>query len=83
MEQADHIMNLIGDQLVGGIDEGLKYELQFRLRGIFYTLQSEKILKPLLRTIPWEQVQPLPESFLFENCSYWQEYFDLIKGTCI
>ncbi|MDF2989268.1 MAG: glycoside hydrolase family 5 [Eubacterium sp.] len=79
MDQADYIMDIVGDHLFDGIDDSMKYTLQFRLRGILYTLQSEKILKPLLRSMSWEEMQKLPDSFLLKNCSFWQEYFDLIK----
>ena len=79
MEQANELMTAIGDKVAGGIDDVLRYKLQFRLRGIFYVIQSEKILKPVLREIPWEEMKKLPDSFLFENCGYWQEYMDLMK----
>lgn len=62
----------------GEVEEELKYRLQFRQRALLYTLQKEQILKPQLRAWGWERVSRMPESFLFENCSYYKEYQELL-----
>ena len=62
----------------GEVAEELKYRLQFRQRALLYTLQKEQILKPQLRAWGWERVSRMPESFLFENCSYYKEYQELL-----
>ncbi len=60
--------------------EDLKYFMQFRQRGILYRFQRECILEPLLKEYTEEEFLKLPESFLFENCEYYEEYQQLLKN---
>lgn len=59
--------------------EELKYHMQFRQRGILYRFQQERILKPMLQALTPEELLKLPNSFLFENCGYHQEFLDLLQ----
>jgi hypothetical protein len=81
MEEARGIVDFLAKPY-GGIPEELAYRAQFRVRGILYELQKERILLPLLREIPWEQMRALPDSFLFENCAPHPEYEALIRSFC-
>lgn len=62
------IMNYIGQKYYKPLDKDLLYDLDFRMRSIMHVIAVEQILKPKLRTIPWEQMQKYPEDFAFENC---------------
>ncbi|MGB4660664.1 MAG: cellulase family glycosylhydrolase [Mobilitalea sp.] len=55
------------------------YHLRFSQRAVIYHLQAEYWLKPELKKYSKEEILKLPESFQFANCSYYQEYVDLLK----
>ncbi|MGE5557996.1 MAG: glycoside hydrolase family 5 protein [Bacillota bacterium] len=65
----------------GKIGDALRHRVQFRLRGIFHHIFAEQFLKPKLKTIPWEEMQEYPKSFLWENCGYWEEIAELVKSV--
>ncbi|MDL2233833.1 glycoside hydrolase family 5 protein [Ruminococcaceae bacterium OttesenSCG-928-L11] len=63
----------------GGVSDWLAYQSQFRIRGVLYAMQREKLLLPLLRETPVEKLKALAESFLFANCGIHPEYEALIR----
>lgn len=80
MKEADHLMEAIAAYPEFSRASGeLKYSMQFRQRGILYRFQRECILLPLLREYSADEFLSLPESFLFENCEYYEEYAALLK----
>lgn len=80
MKQADELMDTISTYPeFASASKELKYFMQFRQRGILYRFQTECILKPLLNSYSKEEFLKLPESFLFENCAYYEDYARLIQ----
>lgn len=79
MQIADELMDEIGKRYTQDFSKELKYELQFRLRGLLYRMEQEYLLKPLLMEYEKETLLALPESFRFENCGFYEEYRDLLK----
>ena len=79
MGQANRLMDEIRTlpEFAEASDE-LCYFMQFRQRGILYRFQTECILKPLLDEYSLEEWMKLPESFLFENCGYYEGYRELL-----
>jgi len=69
----------IGRRHTKKIDTFLSYKLQFRLRGILHHLYCEQYVKPVLKTIPWHIIKDYPLSFLYKNCSKWEEIAELIQ----
>jgi len=61
-------MQYIGEKYFKPLDEELFYDLEFRMRSIMHRIAVEQILKPVLRSIPWEEMKDYPYSFAFENC---------------
>ncbi len=49
-------------------DEKLTYDLDFRVRSILHTIETETILKPMLRTVPPEDLLACAQSFRFAAC---------------
>ncbi len=49
-------------------DEKLTYDLEFRVRSVFHRIETETLLKPLLRTVPWEDLLSAVQSFRFAAC---------------
>lgn len=80
MKQADMLMEEIKalPEFEKASDE-LCYFMQFRQRGILYRFQTECILKPLLQEYSVEEWMKLPNSFLMENCAYYEGYAELLK----
>ena len=70
-EESGHFQN-IGEQTIE--------RLRFRVRGVFHYLYIEQILKPKLAAAPWEEIENLPGSFLWDNCEYYKEIADLVKS---
>lgn len=81
MDMANAMMEDIGTRHFGGINSEQRYILQFRLRGILYSLQRERILKPLLESYPAEEILELPRSFALRNCWYHEEYLALLRRS--
>lgn len=80
MKQARQIMEYI--KSFHGFEkasEELEYFMQFRQRGILYRFQAECILEPVLREYGKKRFLELPDSFLFENCGYHEEYRELLR----
>jgi endoglucanase len=61
------------------MDRHLKYRMHFRLRGILQNLYFEQLVKPKVKEVPWDEIKEYPFSFLYENCSRWEEVAELIK----
>lgn len=79
MEMAQQLVDQMCAHFPKEASEELKYQLQFRQRGLLYTLQKELILKPQLQRWGWERVQEFPVSFSMEHCEYYKPYVDLLK----
>lgn len=77
MIRANRLIEQIGEEF-GGLDSSLVYKLQFRLRGIMYEMEREKILKPILKNISPEDIISYPDSWIFENCRVHEDYAKLI-----
>jgi hypothetical protein len=60
----------IGEKYYQPLDNKLLYDLDFRIRSILHCIAVEQILKPRLRTIPWEEMEKYPYSFSYENCEH-------------
>ena len=56
-----------------------RYFLRFRQRAIIYSLQAEYWLKQELQQYSIEEIMKLPESFLMENCGYYEEYAAVLR----
>jgi hypothetical protein len=67
-ENSMKIIKDIGERYYQPLDSGLLYDLDFRIRSIMHRIAVEQILKPRLRTIPWEEMERYPDSFAWENC---------------
>jgi len=63
----------------GKINSQDKFKLQFRLRGAFHYLYLRQLKEKLLAT-PWEEIRSLPQSFLWDNCDYYNEITELVKS---
>lgn len=79
MEMGKRFIDIISSEYNGFVDETLKYHLQFRQRAILFSLQKEQILKPILQRFGYEKLLEMNNSFLFENCDYYEEYQKLLK----
>lgn len=62
------------------IPEHIRLDCQFRLRGLLQCLHVEQALKPVLRSIPWEEIKDYPQDFAWRNCEYHREIADLVRG---
>ena len=58
----------MGERFYEPLEEGLAYDLDFQVRAVLHEIAVEQVLVPLLRTIPWEEMQHYPESFAFDRC---------------
>ena len=67
-ECSKEIIDYIESNTYGEMEERLKYTLEFRIRSILHRIAVEKVLKPIMETIPFKDLMKYPESFLFENC---------------
>ena len=61
------------------VNERLAYDLDFRVRSVLHRLEVEELLKPVLRTIPYEELMTLPASFAFANCDRRQIVIDGVE----
>lgn len=78
MEQGNRMIRNAAEEF-GGISDELQYKLQFRMRAILYEMQRERILIPLLKEIPFEEIRKAPKSFALENCGVWGCYQKLLQ----
>jgi hypothetical protein len=67
-ETSMKILKDIGERYYRPLDSGLLYDLDFRIRSVMHRIAVEQILKPKLRSIPWEEMERYPDSFAYENC---------------
>ena len=74
------IFEMLENKFSYSIDEKVKYELSFRLLAFLNKLHIEQLVKPKLQSIPWEEMEEYPKSFLWENCDYWKEVAELVKS---
>jgi hypothetical protein len=65
-----NITREIGERYYQPLYNKLLYDLDFRIRSILHCIAVEQILKPRLRTIPWEEMEKYPYSFSYENCEH-------------
>jgi len=73
------IMDYIIDTYYGTLDHSVWYDLEFRVRSILHRINVEKILKPCLRDIPWEEIKNYPYSFAFRNCDFRTEIIKAVS----
>ena len=62
------IVHWIGDTYYSPIEGHFAYALDFRIRSILHEIAVEQVLKPVLRQIPWEEMEQYPKDFLFSHC---------------
>lgn len=74
------VIHYIGDTYYQHLDDKLAYVLDFRIRSVIHRIAVEQILKPLLQTIPWEEMKAYSKSFLFENCEKREVIAETIKN---
>lgn len=72
-EHSMKIIRGIGEKLFEPLDDHLAYDLDFRIRSVMHRIAVEQVLKPALRTIPFEELMTLPASFAYENCDHREE----------
>ncbi|OCL25991.1 hypothetical protein U472_08160 [Orenia metallireducens] len=79
-EQSKDVFNFLEEKgYVEVMSEEMKFKLDFRLRAMLQEIYVEQKLKPLLSDIPWGDMESYPKSFLWENCSYYEEIATLVK----
>ncbi|NLP34294.1 MAG: glycoside hydrolase family 5 protein [Clostridiales bacterium] len=66
------------NQSYGKVSDDLGYYLHFQQRALLYRIEQEKLLIPLLKEYSDNEIMELPDSFLFINCNYYQEYYNLL-----
>lgn len=76
---AQEMMKQLCSEYFPDAGEEDRYHLTFCQRAVIYHLQAEYWLKPVLKQYTKESILKLPESFLFKNCGYYQEYADLLR----
>jgi hypothetical protein len=62
------------------IEDPTRVKLSFRVAAFLHALHTEYLVKPTLRSIPWDEMKEYPKSFLWENCDHWRELADLVKS---
>lgn len=82
-EQANRILDFIGQNWFKLMTEEERYLLQFRIRACLYVLQKNHILLPKLEQIELKQVLKLPYDFSYENCEIYEEMKEFIKFSNI
>ncbi|MGN6713924.1 glycoside hydrolase family 5 protein [Anaerocolumna jejuensis] len=70
--------DLCGKHFPGASEED-RYHLRFAARAIVYHLQEKYWLKAELEKLTGAEVLALPESFLFQNCCYYEEYVTTLQ----
>ena len=55
--------------------------VQIKLETGMHRIGVEQVLKPTLRSIPWEEMRTYPESFLLENCGRHQQMIDAVSAV--
>jgi hypothetical protein len=58
----------------------MKEKYSFRISSLLHELHMEYLVKPKLKSIPWNEMKFLPESFLWENCDYRYDMAALVKN---
>lgn len=79
MDEGKDVVAVLSHMFPGRASDETKYRLQFRQRAMMFDLQTEQILKPILRTWGWERMEHLPESFAFSQCKVHKRYAELIS----
>ncbi|WP_058304173.1 glycoside hydrolase family 5 protein [Gorillibacterium timonense] len=62
------------------IEDSSRESLKFRIFSLLNELHIHHLVKPTLRSIPWEEMKRYPESFLFMNCEGGEELVELVKS---
>jgi hypothetical protein len=62
------------------IDDKLKEKLKFRIFAFMNDIHIEQLVKPKLRSIPWDEIKVYPKSFALENCEVLEGMDDLVKS---
>ncbi|WP_018247627.1 hypothetical protein [Orenia marismortui] len=79
-EQASKTFKFLEEEgYIEPISEKMQFELDFRLRAMLQEIYVEQKLKPLLKDIPWEEISYYTDSFLWDNCNYYDEIANLIR----
>ncbi|AGB40282.1 endoglucanase [Halobacteroides halobius DSM 5150] len=65
------------------LSEKMRFKLDFRLRAMLQEIYIEQKLKNLLNNIDWEEMKCYTESFLWSNCSYYEEIATLVKDYTV
>ncbi len=83
-EIAVEVNNLMHNQFgFSDIPSVLQTMLLFRFQGILKSLHLEQKVKPVLKTIPWEEIRDYPNSFHWDNCRHYPEIANLVKSYTI
>ena len=77
--QANKILEFIADNYFDQMTEDEKYQLQFRVRGMLYSLQSRYITSPVLNCIEEEEFNNMASDFRFDKCCIYEEMKLLIE----
>ncbi len=80
---AVEIFKMLEDRFSSAIDYKVKEQLKFRIFSFLDELQIRQFFKPVLQSIPWEEIKDYPRSFLLENCTGWEELADLIRSYTV
>lgn len=79
MAKSAEILNMIADKYFRRLDPSLWYTLEFRVRSILHVIAVEQVLKENLKSVPWEEMRKMPDSFSFENCGFHMEIINFIR----
>lgn len=77
---AKEIFGLLENKFAYTIEEEFKESLKFRIFALLNELHDQLLVKPKLRSIPWEEMKEYPKSFLLENCEGWEELAELVQS---
>ncbi len=78
-KMAQNIVDTLSDTYFPKASKEDKYHLRFCQRAIIYNFQAKYWLKSELEQYTKDEILKLPESFLFNNCSFHETYVDLLK----
>lgn len=64
------LTHLIGQKYYSPLSDSLAYDMDFRIRSVLHRVAVEEILKPILQSVPWEEMIMYPDDFLFTHCDH-------------
>lgn len=73
------VTKYIGEKYYEPLAEKLAYDIDFRIRSVLHKIAVEQVLKPVLHSIPWEEIREYPDDFLYERCDKREVVADKIK----